>query len=81
MHVAVKEVTQPVHAANGGVTHRPGEQFGQDVALPEGVWWRWAVAEVPDPEPEPAPKPAAAKPPAPAKPAAPAAKTETPVKP
>lgn len=45
----VREVTQPVHAADGSVTHRPGEQFGLDEPLPEGVPFRLAVAEAPGP--------------------------------
>jgi hypothetical protein len=79
MHVAVKEVTQPVHAANGGVTHRPGEQFAQDVVLPEGVWWRWTVAEVPDPKParEPSAPKAEAKAEAPKADAKPAPKAQS----
>lgn len=46
-HVAVREVTQPVHDADGVLVLRPGEQFAQDVPLPEGTPWKWAVAEVP----------------------------------
>lgn len=53
MHVAVKEVTSPVHDASGmAVVFRPGEQFPADKMLPEGVPWRWAVGVVPDAAPE-----------------------------
>jgi hypothetical protein len=69
MHVAVREITQPVHDADGEVVLRPGDQFAQDAGIPEGAPWRWAVAEVPDP-PQPPPVPAA-KPAARPKPAAP----------
>ena len=62
MFVAVREVTQPVHGADGRVVHRPGERFAQDVVLAEGVPWKWAVAEVPDrPPPVPGPEAAPAK--------------------
>lgn len=44
----VREVTQPVHAADGSVTHRPGDQFGLDEPLPEGVPFRLTVAEAPE---------------------------------
>lgn len=44
----VREVTQPVHAADGSVTHRPGDRFRLDEPLPEGVPFRLTVAEVPD---------------------------------
>lgn len=46
-HVVVKEVTQPVHAADGSVAYRPGEQFPEETTLPEGVPWRLVVAEAP----------------------------------
>ena len=46
----VREVTQPVHGADGVVTFRPGEQFGLDVPLPEGVPFRFAVAVAPPAE-------------------------------
>ena len=49
MHVVVKEVTQPVHGADGSVTHRPGDRFPQDHELPEGVPYRLAVGEAADP--------------------------------
>jgi len=62
--VAVREVTQPVHGADGRVVHRPGERFAQDVVLAEGVPWKWAVAEVPDPAPKPKPAPVPEKVPA-----------------
>lgn len=63
-HVAVKEVTHPVHAPDGhSLAFAPGEQFPEGHELPHGVPWRWVVVEVPD-EPVPEPKPAPAPEPA-----------------
>lgn len=47
----VREVTQPVHGADGSVTHRPGDHFGLDEELPEGVPFRLVVATAADPVP------------------------------
>lgn len=52
MKMVVKEVTQPVHAADGTVTFRPGQQFGQSERLPEGVPWRYAITDAPEPPPD-----------------------------
>ena len=45
MHVVVKEVTQPVHGADGSVVFSPGDRFPEDTELPEGVPYRLAVGE------------------------------------
>lgn len=55
----VREVTQPVHGADGSVTHRPGDRLGMSEPVPEGVPYRLVIVEVPDPAPGPAARPAA----------------------
>lgn len=46
----VREVTQPVHGADGSVTHRPGDRLRLDEPVPEGVPYRMVITEVPGPE-------------------------------
>ena len=65
-YVVAREVTCPVHGADGSVVFRPGDRLPMDKPVPEGVPYRLVVAGEPDPEPEPAtdlePEPKAARP-------------------
>jgi len=50
-HKVVKEITQAVHGEGDRVMFSPGQQFDEEVELPEGTPYRLAVAVVPAPLP------------------------------